>query len=291
MAALLNSDSLSQTVDDLIAWLVNWNRLAFLDLASRADQAQDLTLPESFVAWRASEQEALSQDQPAIEQLAATHTQLQTLARLVLIKTHDNEPVARDDYENVAAKFQELIQGLRRLEKAFSTAALGLDLLTGLRSRAGVQEALTREYSRFIRTGKAFCIVIMDIDHFKAINDAHGHESGDHVLATVADQISRALRSYDDAYRIGGEEFLLCLKDTDLKTSLIALERLRQQLEKTSVTLANGQAIKVTASFGFIMSAKDIKPEDMPGLADKALYQAKNEGRNRIVMAQINAAE
>jgi len=291
MAALLNSDCLSQTVDDLIAWLVSWNRLAFLDLNPRADQAKDLTLPESFVHWRVSEQKALSQDQPAIEQLAVTYTQLQTLARLVLIKTPDGQPVAKADYENVTAKFQELIQGLRRLEKAFATAALGLDLLTGLRSRAGVQEALTREYSRFLRTGKTFCIVIMDIDHFKAINDTYGHETGDHVLATVADQISRALRSYDDAYRIGGEEFLLCLKDIDLKTSLVALERLRQQLEKTPVMLANGQAIKVTASFGFMMSTKDIKPEDMPGLADKALYQAKKEGRNRIIMAPLNVVE
>ncbi|HEU0118652.1 MAG TPA: diguanylate cyclase [Alphaproteobacteria bacterium] len=282
---VLPSSFLAQTVDDHIEWLNLWHRLAFLDLAPRQEQAKKLTAPESFSHWHHSAIQSLPQDQPAIERMIDLFEQLHTLARLVLMRTPDGKQVDRKDYESVVAKHQELMQGLRRLERAFAVAASGLDPLTGLRSRVGLQEDLVREHSRFMRTGKTFCVAAMDVDHFKKINDTYGHDAGDRVLAAVADHISRGLRAFDDAYRTGGEEFLMCLKEADQKIGLMVLERLRAGLEKKPVTLLDGKTIPVTASFGLVTSTQEIAPEDMATMADKALYKAKHEGRNRIVVA------
>ena len=285
MVSLLPTSSLSETVDEHIKWLIDWYRLAFIDLGTRAEQAKTLTVPQSFARWQETSDQTLSQDQPAVERMVLLFDQLHTLARLVIIKTPDGKPVAPEDYENVTLKYQEMMQGLRRLERAFTEAASGLDLLTGLRSRLGLEEDLSREHSRFLRTGKPFCVAMMDIDYFKKINDTYGHDAGDRVLAAVADHISRGLRSFDDAYRVGGEEFLLCLKEADVSMGLMVLERLRKGLEKKPVTLPEGQAISVTASFGLIVSDKNLATVDMAQQADQALYRAKHEGRNRIVVS------
>jgi diguanylate cyclase (GGDEF)-like protein len=283
MPSFLTSGSLSQTVDDHLAWLVEWHRVAFFDSGPRVAQAKKMTPPASFPAWYQSGIKSLPQDQPAMDHLAVIHDQLHTLARLVLMKTPDGEMLAAKDYESVLTKYREFMQGIRRLERAFAVAASGLDLLTGLRSRVGLQEDLVREHSRFLRTGSQFCIAIMDIDHFKTINDTHGHDAGDRVLAAVADHVSRSLRPFDDAYRLGGEEFLFCLKDADLATGLKVLERLRASLEKLPITVG-GQSVSVTASFGITVGAKEIAVDEMLHKADQALYRAKHQGRNAIVV-------
>jgi diguanylate cyclase (GGDEF)-like protein len=289
MPSFLTPGSLSQAIDDHIAWLTDWHRLAFLEISSRTEQAKNLAPPASFNAWYESALKSLPQDQPSIDRLATLHDQLHQLAKLVLMKTPEGQPVARVEYEDVIAKHNELIQGLRRLERAFSVAASGLDLLTGLRSRVGLLEDLGREYSRFMRNGRPFCITMIDIDHFKAVNDTYGHDAGDRVLASVADFISRTFRPFDDAYRLGGEEFLVCLKEIDLATGLKVLERVRGNLEKMPIALMNGPAITITASFGLVMSVDDIAVEDMLHRADQALYRAKNQGRNRIVVLDSSA--
>jgi len=290
MSSSPDSGSLTQTIDDHITWLIDWSRFAFIDLSNRAKQSEIIAPPDSFARWYQSATQSLEQHQPAVERLVSLHDQLHTLARLVLMKTPDGRPVEPKDYENVLARYQELMQGLRRLERAFATAASGLDLLTGLRSRVGLQEDLAREHSRFLRTGKTFCVAVMDIDHFKKVNDTYGHDAGDRVLAAVADHISRGLRAFDDAYRVGGEEFLLCLKEADQAMGLMVLDRLRTGLEKKPVTLPDGKSITVTASFGMITSTKEIAPDKMTPRADQALYRAKNEGRNRIVLADAASA-
>jgi diguanylate cyclase len=274
---------LSRAVDDYIDWLLAWSRIAFLDLAPREQQAETVAAPASFFAWLGADIPLQAQDQPALEQLENFQDQLHTLARLVVMKTGDGQPIAPANYESVIVKYQQLMQNLRRFECAFATAASGLDPLTGLRSRIGLNEDLQREYSRFQRTGKHFSIAIMDVDFFKKINDTYGHDAGDHVLAAVADHVSRGLRGFDDAYRFGGEEFLLFLKEADADITLRVLERLRSHLEKTAVRTEEGQDLFVTASFGFVVSAENLRPEEMLKRADHALYTAKNEGRNKIV--------
>jgi len=277
------SSLLAQVIDEHIAWLTAWHRQAFL---TQGATKKDMPAPEGLMLWHHETIQSVPGGQPALENVQTLHEQLHTLARLVLMKEPAGGIIAPTDYDSVIAKYQEFMQSLRRLERAFAAAAAGLDTLTGLRSRAGLLEDLMREHNRYLRNGNGFCVAMMDIDHFKSINDTHGHDAGDRVLMTVANHIIRLLRPFDDAYRVGGEEFLLCIKETDTDGARSVLERLRNALEKLPVPLPSDHRIRVTASFGFIMSAKNLEPEAMMRKADQALYKAKNEGRNRVVASE-----
>jgi len=277
--------SLSEIIDDYMLWFVAWHRLATATGDARAVLLPEIQPPASFAAWRQHIFAELAEDQPAVEKLAGLHDQIHTLIRMVLMKTPADQPIDRADDESIVAKYRDLIRGLRRFEQAFAEAASGLDALTGLRSRAGIAQDIDRELKRFIRTGSPFCVAIMDIDHFKKVNDTYGHEAGDRVLASVADHVSRGLRAHDDAFRFGGEEFVLSLKEADLKIGLQVLERLRAGLAAKPVGLANGTSIPVTASFGLAVCTPAVGSAELLRLADAALYRAKHEGRNRIVTA------
>jgi diguanylate cyclase (GGDEF)-like protein len=271
---------LSQTIDAYIGWFAAWHQLVFLQ--SKGLEAAELEPPSTFQTWRRS---AVQADQLAVAKLTVLQEQLHTLARLVLMKTPQGHVINRADYESVTGKYQEFMQALRRLERAFAVAASSLDTLTGLRSRMGLADDLAREHNRFQRTGRPYCLVLMDIDHFKKINDTYGHDAGDKVLASVADHVSRDLRSFDDAYRWGGEEFLLCLKEADAAIGNAVLERLRHRIAEKPIVLADGTAISVTASFGFGVSTLSVTPDELVRAADEALYRAKHGGRNRVEMA------
>jgi diguanylate cyclase (GGDEF)-like protein len=277
---------LAQCVDDYIGWFSAWHRLAFLEPHKPAERLIEVAAPESFALWQSSVGIALTEHQPVIERLAVLQEQLQTLVKLVLIKTPDGALPDGKDYDSVTAKYMELMQLLRRCERAFSAAASELDPLTGMRTRLTLQADLERELSRCARTGRVFCAAIMDIDHFKKINDTYGHDAGDRVLTSVANHISRGLRGHDDAYRLGGEEFLLCLKETDIVGGTHVLERLRAGLAAKPVASVDGKDIQVTASFGICVSASSMKADGLLKRADEALYKAKNEGRNRVVVAE-----
>ncbi len=281
--------SLSKVVDEHIKWFVNWHRMAFNNTAPRAEQVDRLGAPSGFSDWYKSAMHGLPHDQPVMDKLAVMHDDLHKLARAILLKTPDGRMPEQQNYEDLARSYEAFMRGLRQLERAFAVAASGIDPLTGLRSRVGMHEELEREQGRLARGGKPFCLAIMDIDKFKSINDTHGHEAGDRVLVSVAGHVIRSLRVFDDAWRSGGEEFLLCLKDADLDTGIKVLERLRSCVEEMSTPLADGIKIKVTASFGIIEASTQEPLRDLLRRADQALYRAKNEGRNRIVPAIVHA--
>jgi diguanylate cyclase (GGDEF)-like protein len=131
------------------------------------------------------------------------------------------------------------------------------------------------------------CLVIADIDHFKAINDVHGHAIGDTVLADVADILRGHLRSFELIYRIGGEEFLILMPGVDRAGGRVVAERLREAFERAR---PGGQ--DVTASFGVAMATgAAVQFDPLFDAADKALYRAKDEGRNRVVLAPELRAE
>jgi diguanylate cyclase (GGDEF)-like protein len=282
------SDSLSfiaNVIDQHLAWFTGWHRMVFF-----AD-SESLTASEKhapLIRFRSLRNELpdVARDQPALEKVITLYEQIHTLARLVLIKLADGEMITMKDYDNVIGKHHEFMAGLRRLERAFMMASSDLDALTGLHNRKSLMDDLTREHSRYMRSGKPFCVAIMDIDHFKSINDSFGHDAGDSVLMAVANHVSRTVRVFDDVYRLGGEEFLMCLKEADIALGYAVIERLRSTLEQQPVALSNGKTIHVTASFGYAMVTQHQTMDVIINRADQALYQAKHEGRNRIVAAK-----
>ncbi|UKJ73640.1 diguanylate cyclase [Azospirillum brasilense] len=282
------SDSLGLVLDEHLRWIGQWHRAIFF----RGGQGGErVSAPASFAAWCVAVNADDLAHQPAVEKLVTLHEQMHRKAKLLLLKAAGGESPTEADYEGVIARFEEFVLHLRRVERAFGAAASGLDPLTGLRTRRGMQEALEREHNRFRRNGPAFCVAICDIDRFKGINDTYGHDIGDRVLAATAAAISRGIRSFDEAFRMGGEEFLICLKETGLAEGFRVIERLRGELARTPVTLPDGRRIAVTASFGLVEAGEDLPVEEMVVRADRALYQAKNSGRNRVVRHGVDQPE
>ncbi|MFZ5774824.1 MAG: GGDEF domain-containing response regulator [Thermodesulfobacteriota bacterium] len=158
------------------------------------------------------------------------------------------------------------------------------DALTGLWNRPAIMERLAAEMARTHRAGGEHCLVMLDIDHFKRINDTQGHRVGDQVLRQVAERLRGALRPYDTVGRYGGEEFLVVISDSDCATTRNQAERLRRCLAEQPMQTDAGP-LAVTASFGVASApiAGRTSPEQLINAADQALYQAKAEGRNRVV--------
>lgn len=156
------------------------------------------------------------------------------------------------------------------------------DSLTGLLNRRGLEEHALREIKRSRRHRTPLTVLAMDLDHFKSINDRYGHETGDAVLCSVAKALAAAMRSYDVAARLGGEEFIALLVDTNAQNAATTAERLRSTFEALDV-YADSQRLKFTASFGIAMFQPDDTLESVLRRADQALYAAKLAGRNRVM--------
>jgi diguanylate cyclase (GGDEF)-like protein len=157
------------------------------------------------------------------------------------------------------------------------------DSLTGLVNRRAVEEWATRQLNGALRYGFTFHVVLADLDHFKAVNDTHGHEAGDTVLKKFSEILKSNSRRSDICGRVGGEEFLFVLTHTTQANAKIVIERIRQQLEAIRFDF-EGSTLRVTASFG-LASFEGTQTADFSRLvsqAGAALYAAKRSGRNRL---------
>jgi diguanylate cyclase (GGDEF)-like protein len=160
------------------------------------------------------------------------------------------------------------------------------DGLTGLLNRSAVMEILHKELARSHRGDQPLSLLLVDLDHFKQINDQHGHLAGDAVLREAAARMKSAIRRYDSLGRYGGEEFLVVLPGCDTAGGAAQAERLRLSLAQEAFSIG-GEAIEVTCSIGCTL-ASGVSPSDADSLireADQALYVAKERGRNRIECA------
>jgi len=157
-----------------------------------------------------------------------------------------------------------------------------VDSLTSLHNRRWLEEMYTREILRSHSGELSLCAAMIDIDHFKRINDTHGHLGGDQVLVAVAKTMQHCLRPTDMPVRYGGEEFSIFLPCTSLIHAQMVAERIRAAIQATSVRLPDGNIVSVTVSIGFAMRSADDTVDSLLQKADQALYRAKREGRNRI---------
>jgi diguanylate cyclase (GGDEF)-like protein len=162
------------------------------------------------------------------------------------------------------------------------------DPLTGIANRRDILERIELERVRSDRTGRPFCFIIMDIDKFKSFNDTYGHDCGDFVLKTVAQEISGCLRQCDYVARWGGEEFLVVLPETSLEYAIIVGERIRKRIAET-IFAYQEKSLHVTITLGLAEFETAVSPEDSIAKADQALYHGKNSGRNCLVV--MNADE
>jgi diguanylate cyclase (GGDEF)-like protein/PAS domain S-box-containing protein len=165
------------------------------------------------------------------------------------------------------------------------------DSLTGLANRRAFDQALLREWELTLRDGSDISLLLLDIDHFKRFNDSYGHQAGDDCLCAIAAAVKEGVRSTDIAARYGGEEIAVILRPMSAADALVVAEKLRARIEALRLPLEEGW---VTASIGVATAlarhgGSVRMPESLLLAADKALYQAKREGRNRVVSALVVA--
>ena len=158
------------------------------------------------------------------------------------------------------------------------------DPLTNLYNRRAFLEMAETEAQRFERFGGTFCIAMVDIDHFKQINDVHGHPMGDYVIRTVGQICQARLRTIDVVARFGGEEYALLLVATDEAGGRIVCERMRSAIAAETFDF-DKEPRSVTASFGIAEAKAGMSVEDILARADAVLYRAKGSGRNRVAIA------
>ena len=190
---------------------------------------------------------------------------------------------ARNELISLSSNFMQQVCEQKKMIESLSEKALR-DALTDLPNYRAFQETIEKEVQRGNRYGHNLCLIIVDIDHFKKVNDTYGHLAGDHILKVVAYYLQNALRGSDLIARYGGEEFAIILPETSKSDGLIVAERLRETVASLKIDYEE-RTMSVTASFGLsnLQNSGKIDKSQLIKKADYALYQAKRAGRNKCI--------
>jgi len=234
------------------------------DIASQAQEARDLATLKDVVRQRVE----------AIRQRMDEHQ----AAEQQLIRAQERQ------MEKLKKRLQEMEEETKELRdkvkeeqhQAFT------DALTGLPNRFAYEERLEQEYERWKRYGSPLSVLIIDVDHFKQINDTYGHQAGDKALRIIARELSMATRKTDFIGRYGGEEIVVLLPETNIEAATTAAEKLRQRIESCGFHFRE-KRVTITVSCGVTEYRDGDTPESAFDRADQALYKAKQRGRNCCV--------
>jgi diguanylate cyclase (GGDEF)-like protein len=200
-----------------------------------------------------------------------------------VIQLQDEIELDRQDIRRIAT---ELAVSNRRLQQVALT-----DPLTGVPNRRFAMERLDQEWAAANRSGHPLSCLVIDVDHFKQVNDTYGHDIGDEVLKLTAETLKRFSRVQDTVSRVGGEEFLVICPDTDATAAHQCADRLRKAVAAAPMD-AGGFTIQVTISIGVATRDKTMAdPDALTKRADRAVYQAKRAGRNRTVAGKASGTE
>ncbi|MGV8843592.1 MAG: diguanylate cyclase [Pseudomonas sp.] len=231
-----------------------------------------------------SPQAAFLQENPAFISLGDAHQKMHLSARSLFQRIADDLPIPLNDWDHFDHDVDEMRLKFQDLRYEFAEIVQNRDPLTGAQTRASMLRVL-REQNALVKRGRQDCALAMiDLDHFKRINDEYGHTAGDAVLVSTVKCLKALLRPYDRIYRYGGEEFLIVMPSTNLEQARQVAERMRAAIAEQRVQLDKSEEfLHVTASFGVAILTKLRKVEESIDHADKAMYEAKVTGRNRVV--------
>lgn len=260
----------------------------FIIDASHADA------PQSGLFGLVSDLRSRAQTRLAMQLVLVPHDKPEIAAMFLDLGADDVVPATSDGAE-VALRARRLIARKRKHDKLRDTVRNGLnaavtDPLTGLYNRRYVEPHLARLADQSRKTGRELAVMMIDIDHFKSVNDTFGHAAGDQVLRELSDRLRENLRAIDLVARMGGEEFLVAMPGTSVTDARLAADRLRELVNTTPFDLGNDlPAIKITVSVGVAVSGQ-IKAETgaigkFCEQADKALFAAKSAGRDQVAMS------
>lgn len=221
---------------------------------------------------------------PGFAEIEAAHERMHHCAKDMLLASAAGKRIPLEGYERFVNALKQMRLEVLTTKHELEDAIYNLDPLTGAASRIGMLTKL-REQQAFVQRKVHFCcLAMMDLDLFKIVNDTYGHATGDRVMVAMARHILGKLRPYDMFFRYGGEEFLICVTNADIKTGYDIVDRLRQELALLPYEVDGNPPFHVTVSFGITLLDPDVPVEKSIDRADKALYAAKTAGRNRVTI-------
>lgn len=263
-------------------WLARLNRqLICGGNISPDDLTDDAHLRCQLGLWLHGAEHARSTQDPSHAELESTHQSMHEIARHLLNAQAANQPIAAADYDALVAVATRIRQLLRRKEQELTERLGAVDKLTGLWNRQAVHLRMAEEIERVQRTRQPCAICFVDLDDFAKVNAAHGQVAGDLVLKGVASFFANHLRGYDTLFRLGGEEFLLCLPNIDIDQAGVLINRLREKLAAHTFTVAD-TPIQLTASFGIVNLEPIFFIDETLERVERAQLIAKSEGGNRV---------
>lgn len=225
----------------------------------------------------------------SLEQLK--HSISDKMAALTL-SIQEKEKLEKDERDNLTATLNSMSRRVKALEKETHNYQQRLaeqkfkslqDALTSLPNRAAFDERYLLEYNSFKRHGQSLCMVVLDVDHFKRINDNYGHSAGDKTLQVIAQALRKSIRVTDFIARFGGEEFVLIMPNSQLQSVIAPLEKLRKTIKAIPFKF-KGETITITISIGATQLKAGDTMQQAFDRADDALYEAKNAGRDQLVL-------
>ena len=236
-----------------------------------------------FGRWLVNDMGESLRDVPIVSDIRLIHKNMHLAYRNIFLRWEKQKEISTADFDEANTKKTAFKLSVSTMQFMIYDYLFQVDPLTKTLNRTKLLSTLERERNRIAETKESCSIVMVDIDHFKVINDTYGHAAGDMVLVQTSLFLSSSLRPMDVIFRYGGEEFLMYLPNVAKTEALSILERVRENLAKNNVMIETGQNIKVTASFGVSALDPFVEISMSVDKADRALYIAKNNGRNQVV--------
>ncbi|MFQ5354999.1 MAG: diguanylate cyclase [Mariprofundaceae bacterium] len=242
-----------------------------------------------FGKWLYHGRNNLLEDIEAMQGIEKVHKLMHEEAYALATMYRNQTPIPVIKYNAFVQHLSSYSEQLSNFRDSLQEAGTMFDSLTGLFSRQAMMSLISNEHTLVLRGEQSCALAMLDLDHFKAVNDVHGHQAGDIVLHQTAQHILNSLRPYDMAFRYGGEEFLICLPNSDIDTSLQVMDRLRSEVDTLPIFLPDNETLHVTVSIGVAALSPDESLEQTISNADKALYTAKESGRNKVILSETKA--
>ncbi|MEH6652522.1 MAG: diguanylate cyclase [Motiliproteus sp.] len=283
------SNDIKRSLNEHLKWLHELTAALVLQRPLKDDAfvAEDAHLHCKFGRWIRHLLEDEAFNQKVFIELDRSHQQLHVTARTMMDKLNRAVPVDADELESFLQLQRSFFDSMQAIFEFSVVNKHQFDLTTKLMNRRSVDTVLANEKHRMERVEDSHCcVVIADIDRFKAFNDGYGHDVGDRVLQHTAAVFHGAIRRHDTVARFGGEEFLFVLPDMDLANAILASERIRRALAVSSIDHLD-QSLSVTASFGVTQLCRTCDIKQSVKRADVALYRAKALGRNCTVSVDV----
>jgi len=249
-----------------------------------------------FGQWYYALDASVLAQQSGFQEVEIEHKRMHEFAAALLRTSADGGDSLLSDYERFVAAMNSMRLEMIALKQQLEGELSNCDPLTGLSNRVGMLAILREQHAMATRGVHNCCVAMLDLDHFKNINDSYGHPVGDNVLMTAAQCAREQLRPYDRLFRYGGEEFLLCMPNTDVITGREICDRIRESVTAYCHVPADEELFRATMSIGLAALDPAVSVEESLDRADKALYAAKAGGRNCTVvwsssLIEVRAAE